>query len=810
MHALQKPLNLRQFVDIRKLITHAGKGAHLEGDDLVAIAESLEVAAALVKALREAAPGGEALTLLSSYFDGVPVHAELRRSIVSAIDDNGSVRDAADPALSDLRYARREVAAAARRECGRLIQLKSDALAASSASLRDDRYVLQVVAKKRHLVPGIVRDVSASGATLFIEPRQLEPTNTKLRQLAKREASIERAVLKRLSALVAAPKTAGELLALHDAVTRVDCAVARARFSSKLGGQPLRFVDAIGDEGVRLERLRHPLLVWRSSLEAPDDSHMVPMDVRVPEGVRAVVVTGPNTGGKTVLLKTLGTAALMAKAGLRVLCDASGVAREGEKTARTGERVAMPFFDTVMADIGDDQSIVQSLSTFSAHVERVRRILAEAARTSDDDGRRRRSLVLLDEVGSGTDPTEGSALGMAVLRQLAKDAALTLATTHHGRLKSLKYSDAGSSFENACVQFDDVSMAPTYRLLWGIPGKSNALAIAERLGLQGDVVEDARALLEEDGGGGASMEEVLNALQEQREEQRLLNLELRALRDDAERSRAALERRAAAIDGEEKAQREATRRELDAEKEAARAMIGELVKRAQRGSQAGGGSADALREAQRASQELAKLRRGEAAKGGSSGQQQQQRGSEGGAASAAADAPRKIQPGDRVVVSTLGDAPVEVAAVKGGQLTVIYGGLKMKAKVKDVLSVTGAPPPPPPPQSASGRRGGGAGGGGGRKGKGGGGGGGGGGVAVRFASNTIDLRGQRPGEIEAEIGMAVDRALTHGSLWVIHGHGTGALKKRVRELLREEPAVKKMEDAPQNEGGAGCTVAYLR
>merc|ERR1719331_1860494 len=180
---------------------------------------------------------------------------------------------------------------------------------------------------------------------------------------------------------------------------------------------------------------------------------MVPMDVQIPEGVRAVVITGPNTGGKTVMLKTLGMATLMARAGLRVLCAPEAAAAR------------VPFFPAVMADIGDDQSIVQSLSTFSAHVARIRRILAHAAESKGS------ALVLLDEVDSGTDPTEGSALGMAVLRQLATDACLTLATTHHGRLKSLKYSDGDGTFENACVEFDVQSMAPTYRILWGIPGR---------------------------------------------------------------------------------------------------------------------------------------------------------------------------------------------------------------------------------------------------------------------------------------------------------------------------------------------------
>ena len=473
-----KSIDTRGFIDVRPLVAHASKGGSLEGEDLVGIADSLEAAAKLVRTLRDEedaqasgrggkgdvedgegamdaanSPGSlDSVTLLPSYFEGIPVQAELRREIVQALDESGAVRDSADPALGDLRFARKELAAAARKELGRLIQIKGDALAAKAASMRDDRYVLQVLAKQKHRVPGTVRDVSASGSTLFIEPKAIEPMNTKLRQLAKREKAIERAVLKKLSGLVGAPKVSEELVRLQHAVVRVDCAAARARYSAKLGGQPVTFRDPVEDLGaaaaapgkestmptplatssaasigVQLAKLRHPLLVWRDVGEAVDNSRMVPMDVTVPPGVRCVVITGPNTGGKTVMLKTLGMAALMAKAGLRVLC---------EPDRGVGGKVTVPHFESVMADIGDDQSIVQSLSTFSAHVARMRRILKHA---STDRGR---SLVLLDEVGSGTDPAEGSALGMAVLRQLAGDAALTLATTHHGRLKSLKYSDS--------------------------------------------------------------------------------------------------------------------------------------------------------------------------------------------------------------------------------------------------------------------------------------------------------------------------------------------------------------------------------
>ena len=334
-----------------------------------------------------------------------------------------------------------------------------------------------MVAKQKHRVKGTVRDVSASGQTLYIEPKEVEAANTKLRQLAKKEEQLTYKVRKELSAKVGEPSTAAGLRRLQQAVTTIDLAAARARYAARLGATPVRFGEAVAEAGVELRQLRHPLLVWRDHGMAPNASAVVPMDFEVAAHVRTVVVTGPNTGGKTVSLKTLGMAALMAKAGLWLLCEADGDRHE---------EVELPWFDRVMADIGDEQSIAQSLSTFSAHVARMKAIM-EAATPS--------SLILLDEVGAGTDPTEGSALGMSVLTRLAGCAQLTMATTHHGRLKTLKTQDA--RFENACVEFDDASLRPTYRLLWGVPGRSNALAIAARLGMPGDVVDGARELLGE-------------------------------------------------------------------------------------------------------------------------------------------------------------------------------------------------------------------------------------------------------------------------------------------------------------------------
>ena len=300
----------------------------------------------------------------------MPLQAELRRELGSAIDEAGEVRDSASPTLGELRYVIRELATSTRRALGAIIAKKSDALATSQPVYRGERFLLQVIAKQKHRVKGTVRDVSGSGQTLYIEPREVEAANTKLRQLAKKEEALTYKVRKELSARVGAPGTAEGLLRLQAAVTTIDLAAARARYAARLGATPVRFGENAAVNGVELRQLRHPLLVWRDNGQAPNASAVVPMDFEVPDFVRAVVVTGPNTGGKTVSLKTLGISALMAKAGLWLLCEGFQGDADGE--------VEVPWFDRVMADIGDEQSIAQSLSTFSAHVARMKAIMEAA------------------------------------------------------------------------------------------------------------------------------------------------------------------------------------------------------------------------------------------------------------------------------------------------------------------------------------------------------------------------------------------------------------------------------------------------
>lgn len=546
---------------------------------------------------------------------------------------------------------------------------------------------------------------------------------------------------------------------LHLAITRVDVAAARARYGHALGGTPPIFTD-VRTDGLRLPRLFHPLLLSPTPGEPPQPAGVVAQDYELPSHVRAVVVTGPNTGGKTVALKNLGLAVLMAKAGLWPVCSQAGV---------DGPPARVPWFDVVMADIGDEQSLVQSLSTFSAHVARIKSILGRATQSS---------LVLLDEVGAGTDPTEGSALGAAVLRRLANRTALTMCTTHHSSLKTLKYNDP--AFENACVEFDDVRMAPTYRLLWGIPGRSNALSIARRLGLQEDVLSDAVAAL---GSGEADVTALIERMQKDQADQSVLRAQLSALRDEATAARDEMRRQAEAQAVREAAAAAAQQVALQAELTEAREQLSALIANARASGARPTGS--------KAMHEIAQIGRRAAGKsGGGVG------GGSGGGVGVGGGEPAavEVEVGDRVVVPRLGEAPVLVSERKGKQLTVAFGGLTMKVKLAEVAElIKPDPAPQPTPRRVSaGRRE--------RSGT----------TAIRLDTNTLDIRGMRPADIGDSLAQAIDRSLDLGTLYVIHGRGSGALRASVREALAEEPMVARFEDATDAEGGNGCTIAYLK
>ncbi|MCA1903394.1 MAG: endonuclease MutS2 [Cyanobacteria bacterium KgW148] len=489
-------LSLEGIADVSDALKRAERQGVLSALELVEIASTLNGA----RQLRRSIESVEGFPILQSMVTDLRTYPELEQAIYHCIDESGTVLERASPKLGSIRQNLRALKEQIWQSLQSLMQRKASALQELVITQRNDRYVLSVKATHKDQIPGVVHDSAGSGMTLSVEPEALVPKNNQLRQLLAQEEREIAQILRNLSEKVTIVAT--DLLQLLEIVTTIDLALARARYSYWLQASPPQFIDR--EQTIQLMELRHPLLVWQ---ERQEQGHrVVPVDIKIDPKIRTVVITGPNTGGKTASLKTFGLAALMAKAGLFV-------------AAR--EPVQIPWFDHVLADIGDEQSLEQNLSTFSGHIKRIVQILSQITPLS---------LVLLDEIGAGTDPSEGSALAIALLEHFASTTRLTIATTHFGELKALKYSDP--RFENASVEFDDLSLAPTYRLLWGIPGRSNALIIAKRLGLDDAILERAQTQV---GIGSQEINRVISALEHQRREQEHKTTIVTQLLQDTER-----------------------------------------------------------------------------------------------------------------------------------------------------------------------------------------------------------------------------------------------------------------------------------
>ncbi|MEO1179863.1 MAG: endonuclease MutS2 [Cyanobacteria bacterium J06636_28] len=760
------PLNFRGVQDMGDVIERARLQSILSGDELLGIATTLAGARQLRRAID--AQEEDDFPVLQSLVAQLRTYPDLEKEIHHCIDDRGKVTDRANPKLAGIRKSLKSTHDQLHAKLQRLMQRHAGALQETLITQRAGRFVIPVKAPQKDSVPGIVHDVSTSGATLYIEPQSVIEFGNRLRQLERQEIREEELVRQRLSSQVA--EVSEDLEQLMAIVTTLDLATARARYSLWLEANPPRFSGP--SERTVLRQLRHPILVWQQRHE--DGPTVVPIDVTMRPDIRVVAITGPNTGGKTVTLKTLGLAALMAKAGLFI-------------PAR--EPVELPWFDQVLADIGDEQSIEQSLSTFSGHIRRIGRILTaigagEVPDSSDAESHKdpvtgateNNSLVLLDEVGAGTDPTEGSALAIALLQHLANHTRLTVATTHFGELKALKYQD--DRFENASVEFDDVSLSPTYRLLWGIPGRSNALTIARRLGLNPTVLDTAQTYV------GVSKQddvnEVIAGLEAQRKRQEDQAEQAAGIVAQAEALKADIERKAAAIKDWELNQKLEQEKAVQAAVAEAKAEIATVIRRLQKGNP----TAQAAQKATDLVESIA----------------QQQAVPTGHHPAKQAITDYKPKLGEKVRLIGLGGQTAEVVEEpdSDGKVAVRFGLMKTVVDLKDIESLTGqkAATAKPAAEKAPEKR---------RTVK----------VikkepaapALRTSKNTIDLRGMRVAEAEADLENFI--AKSTGPIWIIHGHGTGKLKRGVREFLKRHPQVRSFDHAEQADGGTGVTVAQV-
>ncbi|WP_333333641.1 endonuclease MutS2 [Microcoleus sp. LAD1_D3] len=835
-------LSFEGIQDIGTSLQRAELQGLLSGEELLAIATTLAGARQLRRII-DSQPDVPTLKELAAQLRTYP---ELEQEIHRCIDDRAQVADRATPKLAGIRVQMRQLRDRIYQILQGILQRQSNAVQEQLITQRSGRFVIPVKAPQKDAIPGIVHDSSASGATLYVEPHSTVNLNNQMRQLLRQEQAEEEAVRRVLTEQVAAVKP--DLDRLVVVVTTLDLAAAKARYSFWLQANPPKFIELGEPElapknpekedeekeekedeensensqllirnlrsQITLRQLRHPLLVWQQQYE--QGFPVVPVDLTIGPHIRVVAITGPNTGGKTVTLKTLGLAALMAKAGMFV-------------AAR--EPVELPWFDNILADIGDEQSLQQSLSTFSGHIRRISRILEVLHNKSQAEGEENsnlpitnsqqqdqeltdtqktvsalpilkpklqipqpqipitnsqlaipKSLVLLDEVGAGTDPSEGSALAIALLQYLAQHSLLTVATTHFGELKALKYQD--SRFENASVEFDDNSMQPTYRLLWGIPGRSNALTIAKRLGLLASIVEEAQTYV---GGASQDVNQVIAGLEAQRRKQETKAREATQLLHQTEKLHREVSQKAAALQERERELKIAQEVAVNEAIGSAKSEIAQIIRRLQSGNQT-------AQNAQQATDTLNQISQ----KHLPSRQQ-----------------PAKPKPsfmpkvGDRIRIPSLGQtAEVLSGPDANEELSVRFGIMKMTVKLGEIESLDGqkpetkaqlakvaaqaqalatakakqaaAEPAKPNPE-----------------------------IAIRTANNSIDLRGARVSDAEIEIDRALSKAVEYGVLWIIHGKGTGQLRRGVHEFLANHPQVSRFELASQKEGGGGVTVVYL-
>ena len=664
------------------------------------------------------------------------IAAEIDRTISA----EGEVRDDASPELGRLR---REI----RRIRGGIVD-QLTAVAASlpsqyqvpdaSVSVREGRYVIPVRREGRSTLGGIVHGESATGATLFVEPPAAIELMNRMREMEAAEAREVHRILRALTARLRPQEP--ELRTTLDALVELDSLFARARYAREVDASPPTLL-APGTREYEIVSGRHPLLLAGAG-------ETVPFHLRMEPDERTLLISGPNTGGKTVLLKAIGLISLLVQSGI---------------LPPVGPGTRLPVFRRVFADIGDEQSIEASLSTFSAHLQNLREILGDA-----DGG----SLVLIDEIGSGTDPVEGGALARAVLVQLTHRGAFSVATTHLGQLKLLAGEVPG--VVNASLQFDAERLRPTYRLLKGLPGRSYGLAIARRLGLPPEVLRDAEEALPR---GEQDVAKLLLELEakEQRLSETTLQLELRLA--ETERLRTELRDREETLDRRERsAERRARQQARDLLLNARREV--ETAIQEVREAADSAGLEEAARSARRAIEEAARQQREKKPEPPSSGDRSR---------SPALD----LTPGTRVRVQSLGQTGT-ILELRDDRAMVEAGSLRLLLPRSDLAPL---PPSDQKPQRENGRRG------------------GGGYVAAELeASSEIDLRGLRAHELEGRLGRALDSALLAGlpSFRIIHGKGTGALRERVQELIQDDPRISAGRPGERFEGGTGVTVVEFR
>ena len=724
---------------VAEALDRADRGGALNTRELLTIADLLTAARRAKEYFNDEAAEKTAIDHL---FLSLPGNRFLEGKIKRAIPDEDTIADAASTELADIRRHMRAAQAKSRQILQKIISSPSygKILQETIITQRDGRFVVPVKAEHKGDLPGLVHDISSTGATLFVEPMGVVQANNEYIELqAKEQKEIDR-ILAEFSAEAAAHRE--DIQWDYDTLVHLDLIFARGQLSYKMNAvRP----EVRRDGAIHLRKARHPLL---------DPKTAVPIDIELGDTFDTLVITGPNTGGKTVTLKTLGLRPLMTQCGLHI---------------PAADRSAVSVYERVLADIGDEQSIEQSLSTFSAHMVNIVEILKEADR---------HSLVLFDELGAGTDPVEGAALAIAVIQHVRRLGAKVAATTHYAELKTFAMTTAG--VENASCEFDVETLAPTYRLLIGIPGKSNAFAISRRLGLPEDVIAAAQGQMS---GESVRFEDILTQLEEKRQalekrEQEADRL-LRQREEDARRAREFREQMERAKDNARSRGEAEAKRILRDARTAADQVFQELSE---------------MRKAQAKAERMLNENEARAALRRTLNEAEEAVSRRDARQEPIPKPSRPIRAGDLVEIPGV-KTPAEVVSVgKDGTLQLKAGILKMKAKVDEVRLIEDderaarkKTPSVTIRQNAD--------------------------RALRAsAARELDIRGMETLEAESVVENFISAAVMGKleTVTIIHGKGTGALRKAVHDILRRNKAVKSFRLGVYGEGESGVTVVTLK
>ncbi len=725
---------LGEIYDIDNSLHLARKGGSLTMRQLLQVLYNMNVASNVVTFLKndiDGAPIVRGMAELLATFDRLA--GRIDRCIIS----EDEMADSASPELKNIRRSIARQNEAIRSKLNHILNSSDNKSVLQDAivTMRDGRYVVPVKAEHRAKVPGIIHDQSSSGATIFVEPQAVVNLNNELRELELAErVEIER-ILAELSSAVA--EHFHELINNQKLLTELDVIFAKGKLSVKMHAEE---PNVTGGGILDLRNARHPLI---------DPKKVVPIDVSIGENYSTLVITGPNTGGKTVTLKTVGLLAMMTQSGLHIPVASTST---------------MPIYKDIFADIGDEQSIEQSLSTFSSHMKNTVYLVRKA---------RKGSLVLLDELGAGTDPTEGAALAIAILERLALQGAHTIATTHYNELKKYAISTAG--VENASMEFDIQTLSPTYRLAIGVPGKSNAFEISRKLGLAPQIIDRANELIEK---RDLEFEDVLSAIEEDKKK-------ARDERDEAERLLCEIKKQKRGLDERQEALEKRESKAIKEAKEEARAIIKEAKQTAS--------------EVQKELRELSKIqslgeRTGRLEKSKRKIRESENRYADGitRQTNASPVRPEELEIGDRVKLLTL-DQNGEVLTLPDdkGDLSVKVGIMKINVNIADLALINdGSKKKKARTRNyASMYR-----------------------AKAQTISTSVNVQGQNLEDALMNVDKYIDDAYMAGlkEVTVIHGNGTGVLKEGLRRAFKSHKLVASYRRGAYNEGGDGVTIVKLK